>query len=319
MVTRRAKLLRLVKLTVSLVLVGALVRAADWRAVLDEARRLDPAWLVVSLVLFMPQTVLSAWRWQQWLAPLAQLTLGQSLRHTLLANAWNLIVPAKGGDFSKAACLTQLSTAERARAAGRVMIEKCADVACLFVCMALSLGGWPTLVAGLTLLGVIVFAMSYDLRSRTRQSSGPLQLQNPRTLASSATKITRALLATAGLWTLHLLQIHAFLLAAGVDTPLTTTLLRAPLALFAGLVPGTFCGIGTRDSALVYLYADTAPAATMAVVGLLTSLRYLIPGAAGVAVMLFGGDERSARPDHGEAVELGGMPHARGRQSFSRA
>ena len=53
-------------------------------------------------------------------------------------------------------------------------------------------------------------------------------------------------------------------------------------SLYAGLLPISFCGLGTRDAALVYLFADIAPASTMTVVGLLTGLRYVIPGAVGI-------------------------------------
>jgi uncharacterized membrane protein YbhN (UPF0104 family) len=268
MVTRRQIAVRIVKLAVSAVLLVALFRAANWPDVLAEATKLDRVWLIASLALFVPQTILSAWRWQKLVAPLAQLTLVDSLRHTLMANAMNLIVPAKGGDFSKAAWLDRLSTAERARAAGRIVIEKSADVACLFVCMALGLG---TIQATLTAVLLLLVATGLVLRDRR---VAPVERGWP------------VLVSTIVLWSLHLLQVHAFLKSAGVDATLLTTLVRVPLALFAGLVPGTFCGVGTRDSALVYLYADTAPAATMAVVGLLTSLRYLVPGAVGIGVMI---------------------------------
>ncbi len=264
----RGLVVRLIKLAVSAVLLVALFRAANWPDVLAEATQLDRAWLVASLLLFVPQTIVSAWRWQKLVAPVARISLGDSLRHTLMANAMNLIVPAKGGDFSKAAWLEQSSTAERAKAAGRIVIEKCGDVACLFLCMALGLGGVQATITGLLLLLVTAGVVLRDRRVSPVERAWPV------------------LVSTVGLWCLHLLQMHAFLQSAGVDTSLATTLVRAPLALFAGLVPGTFCGVGTRDSALAYLYADTAPAATMAVVGLLTSLRYLVPGAVGIGVML---------------------------------
>ncbi len=85
---------------------------------------------------------------------------------------------------------------------------------------------------------------------------------------------------------MHLAQLHFFIRACGVDVTLATTLQRAPIALFAGLIPAAFCGIGTRDAALVWLFVDVAPAPTMAIVGMLTALRYLVPGAVGIPVLL---------------------------------
>jgi uncharacterized membrane protein YbhN (UPF0104 family) len=87
------------------------------------------------------------------------------------------------------------------------------------------------------------------------------------------------------LWTLHLAQIHCFLLAADVPTTWEMTATRVPAALLAGIVPAAFCGIGTRDAAFVWLFADVAPASTMAVVGLLTALRYVVPGAIGIPLL----------------------------------
>jgi hypothetical protein len=88
--------------------------------------------------------------------------------------------------------------------------------------------------------------------------------------------------ATLVLWWLHLVQIEQFLLAAGVVLPWNESMVRVPAALLAGLAPFAYCGAGTRDGALVWLFRDVAPASTMAVVGLLTLSRYLVPGAAGI-------------------------------------
>jgi hypothetical protein len=82
-----------------------------------------------------------------------------------------------------------------------------------------------------------------------------------------------------------LLQIGWFLRAAGVEVGVQETIARVPPAIFAGLLPITLWGVGTRDAALVHLFADLAPASTMAVVGMLTALRYVVPGAVGIALV----------------------------------
>ena len=87
------------------------------------------------------------------------------------------------------------------------------------------------------------------------------------------------------LWLLHLIQIDLFLRAAGVAVPWFCTLSRIPLAIFAGLLPISFCGVGTRDTALIWLFSDVAEPATMAAVGMLTALRYVAPGAVGIPLL----------------------------------
>src|SRR5690606_35511080 len=107
--------------------------------------------------------------------------------------------------------------------------------------------------------------------------------------AALAPKQAIALIAaTFLLWSLHLWQIDFFMRAAGVTVPWPLAASRIPLAIFAGLLPLSCCGVGTRDAALVWLFADAAPASAMAVVGLLTALRYLLPGAFGIAVLAAG-------------------------------
>ena len=84
------------------------------------------------------------------------------------------------------------------------------------------------------------------------------------------------------MWVMHLMQIGLFFWACGVTVSVMDVASYVPLAIIAGLVPITIAGIGVRDSALVVLFLDHGPAAQIALVGMLTSLRYLIPGLLGL-------------------------------------
>lgn len=254
---RTAIVKRIIKLAAAVVLLAALYRAADWRAVGRVLAALDRGYLLAGLLLFVPQTLISAVRWKKLVAPLTALSLGDALRHTLAASALNLVVPSKLGDLSKAAMLP----AERTRAGGLAVLEKVADV----VALALVWGAGALAVDARWLSGLLLALVATGCWRRWRESAG-------YGLASYSLV----------LWTLHLLQIDCFLKAAGVFVPWTVASARIPAAIFAGLLPISFCGIGTRDSALVWLFSDLAPAPAMAAVGALTALRYLVPGAAGI-------------------------------------
>jgi hypothetical protein len=99
----------------------------------------------------------------------------------------------------------------------------------------------------------------------------------------------RAAWPAAGLWMLHVLQIDIMLRAAGVEVGLLLALARIPAVIFAGLLPISLFGLGTRDAALIWLFSDVAAPSVMAAVGLLTATRYLIPGAAGIVLLAAGG------------------------------
>jgi hypothetical protein len=263
----RKSLIFALKLLGTVVLCAMLYRAVPWHAVVASAAQIDLGILSVGLLLFVPQTLASAWRWRRMLRPLADVSFADALRQTLAANALNLVVPAKLGDFSKVAMVGD-DPAVRKQAAVRAVLEKLGDVGMLLIAIGLGFLGLDVVqTIGLTVGFVLLLAVV-------------------RRLQSPSFDYAMWIGSTAMLWTMHLAQLHFFIRACGVDVTLATTLQRAPIALFAGLIPAAFCGIGTRDAALVWLFADVAPALTMAIVGMLTALRYLVPGAVGIPVLM---------------------------------
>jgi uncharacterized membrane protein YuzA (DUF378 family) len=90
------------------------------------------------------------------------------------------------------------------------------------------------------------------------------------------------------LWVLHVGQIYVFYLAVAGDAPLPAPeiFMRVPIAIFIGLLPVTLAGIGTRDGALVMLIK---PEAIALLVGLFSTLRYVVMAVLGVpAIMSLG-------------------------------
>ncbi|HEC90902.1 MAG TPA: flippase-like domain-containing protein [Alphaproteobacteria bacterium] len=85
------------------------------------------------------------------------------------------------------------------------------------------------------------------------------------------------------LWAVHVSQFYFFFQALGFQGPAIAILAYVPAAVFIGLLPVTIAGIGTRDLALILLFAPWAPAELMAGVALLSHLRYLLPGLVGIA------------------------------------
>jgi glycosyltransferase 2 family protein len=84
------------------------------------------------------------------------------------------------------------------------------------------------------------------------------------------------------IWLLHLLQIWFFIFALRASCPFLANLALSPLAILAGLAPLTFAGVGTRDFALVLLYAAYFDAPTAAALGLLCTARYVLPAIGGI-------------------------------------
>ncbi len=266
---------RIVKIVVACALVVVLVAVIDVQRVASAISQLQWRPLVVALALFVPQVVVSAIRWRSWIAPLAPITLAESVRQTLAASALNLVLPAKLGDLSKAAMLNVEASPQKAKSRSQAMFrataEKLTDVAILATFAVCGLFGVGS--AGILIGGGALFAFALLVR-----------LRNSLKLKSTADWM-QLVAWTIVLWSLHLAQLHLFLRSAGVVVPWETTTAQMPLAIFAGLLPVSYCGIGTRDAALVAIFSDVAPAASMLVVGMLTALRHLIPGVIGIVVL----------------------------------
>jgi uncharacterized membrane protein YbhN (UPF0104 family) len=101
------------------------------------------------------------------------------------------------------------------------------------------------------------------------------------------------------IWFLHLLQIWMFIVALNASAPFVANLALSPLAIVAGLLPLNFAGVGTRDAALVLLYAPYFPAPTGAALGILCTARYLLPALGGLP---FAGDYLHRSRDQGSTA-----------------
>ncbi len=247
----------------------SLYYAADWRTLWKSLRQLDLTVLSLALALFVPQTFLSAWRWRWLRGDRRPLPLGDALVQTLAAAALNLVLPAKGGDFCRGGF--------RSATPGGIdhgiiatLWEKLMDVGVLLALVALgTLGGARHACWLLGLLGLFHWMMAEWAGRWPRWQ-----------------RFVRLMWHTALLWALHMLQIASFFLAVGIQVTWDAFLARMPLALFAGMIPLTPWGLGTRDTTIVVLFSGYAPTGVLAVVGLLTATRYVVPGVVGIPCLL---------------------------------
>ena len=286
-------------------LLAVLYWSIDAAAVARSVSGLHWGYLGLAMLMFLPQTFISALRWRRMVAPVCALTTSEALRQTLVASAWNLFVPSKLGDLTKAAMLPLERRSAFIFCVGQVFKEKVLDVLALAAIMVF---GW---IAGMPAWVQVVIYVLVALWGCARWAN--------RMPGGSSGKVAISLV----LWSLHLIQIDLFLKSAGVFVAWHVAAARIPAAIFAGLLPVTFWGIGTRDAALVWLFADVAPAATMAAVGLLTASRYLIPGLVGIVLGAYAEMEqpawmkpvadppqprRAAKPKDGTAVATAASP-----------
>ncbi len=296
---------RLITIGISIAILAAiysLIDMGNFRSVVAGCN----VWLLVGgLALVVPITIVTAWRFLMLVPRQAGIGLCEALKLVLAASTLNLVLPSKMGDLSKAYFMRNKGHMEGPAALSVVMFEKLCDVLSLLTwCLVglLVLQSDDALIQGLGaaagclwLAGVLLLvsrriaALAFWLAklipwgklrgfvAKTEASWSDMQQQISRSPGASF----KVGLTSLGLWLMHLFQIWIFILALNAQVPLVISFSLSALAIFAGLLPLSFAGIGTRDAALIYFYAAYFGPATGAALGILCTMRYIMPALAG--------------------------------------
>lgn len=291
----------------SALLLGALLLAVDARAAMAALAGADAWWFAAAMAMFVPILWAAGERWRLVARPLAPISSKEAVRQVLAASSLNLVLPSKLGDLAKGFFLQRRRRCTVDQGVHVVVFEKCLDLAAL---CALALAGWILMprfepwalllaaaaAAGLaavvlgygTRLGPAVvrrFAPEWKPRGRAAERVRRFLAEGPATMRLVRARGRRLAAMAAwslGIWMLHLAQIAFFLCAVDAGASFGQVAAWAPLAVLAGLAPVTIAGVGVRDWAIVALFAAAgADPAALAAGGLLVSLRYVVPAAAG--------------------------------------
>lgn len=297
---------KLVSLAVSAVILGIIYWTIDLGALTAAFRRTDAALLGLAILMVAPITGLTAWRLCRLVPAEAGIGLAQATRLILGASVLNMVLPAKMGDLAKFAFMRRDDGLSGSLSFAIVVFEKTADLLALLVWCAFGLAlyaGDAALRVPLAVavgLGVVCGTVLLASRGAARLFFGTAARLAPAAVAAKIERLGGSwqtmhglfwqnpwnaaglLLFSVFLWFLHLLQIWLFTLALGAEVPLISALALAPLAILAGLLPLTFAGVGTRDAALIFLFRPFMDAGTGAALGLLCTLRYLLPALGGL-------------------------------------
>lgn len=297
---------RVISGAISLLIVTVIFLRIDRADLVQRFHNLDGLFFSLSMALFIPQILVAAKRWQALLCGYCDVSLWSSTRVILASNTLNVILPSKLGDLAKAYFLGRRGELDTGVGVVLVVIEKLLDIGAL--CTILLLGvvslqerEWKVLACGIAAFSVVILTGLLFLGERRRSGISRLLISvAPLTLASrierfsadwarvlsELKRVRRLFISLLGLslllWLLHLTQIYLFFLALNYPVPILLVYALVPIAIFIGLVPISFAGIGTRDSALIYLFSPYATPSVMAGVGILCSVRYFVPALFGL-------------------------------------
>jgi len=300
---------RLLSLAVSLALLGFIYARIHVARMVPVFADCDLGWMAAGLALVVPLTLATAWRLDQLMPAGTRLGWGEANRLILAASVLNLVLPSKMGDVAKAWFMKERGHLEASQALALVVFEKACDMLSLLAWCAVGLLFYPHkdtlfwlmtaavtggLAAGLALLAWPALADAV-FAGAGRLAPGKLAAKLARLQAAwremhgcfwgRPRRLVLVAATSTGIWLLHLVQIWMFVLALRGSAPFLASLALAPLAILAGLLPLTLAGIGTRDAALIYFYQPYLSAPVAAALGLLCTLRYVLPALAGAAVV----------------------------------
>lgn len=311
---------RLISLAVSLLILTIIYWKIDFQALIQVFQNSHPLWMLISLSMVVPLTMLTAWRLQQLMPEksASKLPFTEANRLILAASVLNMVLPSKMGDIAKAYFMKQRGHLDGSLSLSLVVFEKACDLLSLLLWCVFGLMLYPqkdflfwTMTVGVALglvTGLLLLASSKFARIffRLARSLSPIKFRKkidklriswsemhdyfwqdkPQLAKISATSIF--------IWFGHLLQIWFFTFALNASVPFLTNLALSPLAIFAGLLPLTFAGVGTRDAALILFYQPYFDEPTAAALGLLCTSRYLLPAIGGLPFL---GQYLTAIPD----------------------
>lgn len=297
---------RLISIAIGLIILAIIYWRIDFNELIGTLRNSDAQWMTIGILMVIPVTFLTAWRLQQLMPSDRRLGFGEATRLILAASGLNMVLPSKMGDIIKAYFIQRRGHLEGSLALSLVIFEKTCDMLSLLLWCVFGLMLYPEkdwlfwiltssvaagLVLGLLLVGSRRFA---SLFFSITQLAAPQKLQDKLEKLQHAwlvmhayfwrdkTQLSRIAITSIFIWFLHLLQIWLFILALKAWVPLLANLALAPLAILVGLLPLTFAGVGTRDAAIILFYEPFLNAPTAAALGLLFTLRYLLPALGGL-------------------------------------
>jgi len=223
-----------------------------------------------------------------------QISYSRCFMANLCGLSLNLFLPARGGDLVKLVFLRKNEQPSWGILAGVALLERGFDV------LALSLLGLAgSLILGLheaaIATGIISIAATTGLLILPRMRSMPIIGEKAKSFSKVVVeankrkvRLLKCFCVCCLCWTANLMIMGLLLKALEGTIGITYAFAITPPSIFAGLIPVSLWGVGTRDGALAYfLQGITTPEIAISAGFLYTALVYWLLGLLGTPFLLF--------------------------------
>lgn len=324
------KLKHLIRLAISLVLLGIIISQVDLGQVLDLLRKVDPWWLAIGFGFAVPGILVSTWKWQILLK--VQGIVGFSFARLVslyfLGIFFSSFLPTEVGGDAVRSYFVGRPLGKVVEALAAAFIERVTGFGAVIIYAVLgSLVNWSLANQyGLSLISFGAFAAVFVgvpllahprlgtwLRARTVGQrlawawSKIQAFQHGLSLYGRADVLTAAMLISFVNQAISIIQVFAYGAAIGLFLDLQALLLIVPIIILIGVLPISISGLGIREGAFVVLLSAVGTSADQAfVVAMLSRVGLVLPA-------LVGGVLYAVTPDLQEARTLRATPEAPGR------
>jgi len=174
----------------------------------------------------------------------------------------NLLIPARGGDLVKFACLRKDGNPPWDLLAGAALLERGFDVLALsliglFASLALGLPDAATvtcILAVLTCGGLVLLPTVRHLPVIGRKAENFSEVL--KHAAKRKRRLFACFLACCFCWSVNSVIMGLLIKSFDQDVSLSYAFATTPPSIIAGIIPVSLWGVGTRDGALAYLLQD---------------------------------------------------------------
>jgi len=294
---------RFVPPIVTIIILVIIYWRIDWADLAHHLVHLRWSYFVSGVSLFLLTTIMAMERWRLTLRGTLHIRSRDALALGFGASAFNAVVPSTLGSFGIAYYLKRKRGLTLKRGIASVLLARILDMMGLSIVVLVGSFLLPRddftvtiRVLSFCMITLIacfyLFSFSEDGRMR-RILDRMVRSERLRGITIDTQEFLHSirkrrgcfaliLLISIGIWLIFTAQIYLFYHALNHSIPLYITLALAPLVFLAGSAPFTISGIGTRDTALIVLFAPYAPASVSAGVGVLCIFRNLISALAGL-------------------------------------
>jgi len=281
---------------ITIIIFIVLFRKIDIVSVIKTISQVNIILLIISILILTLFPIIKSMRFKYILKTInCKISFKESFFVNMAAFPLLIITPSKSGDLIKGVYLK--NSIPMAKTFGAIFAEKLFDFIALVIIVLIGLMIFPNkailcLILFFLLTIIITFILPFLKLKIKLKEPWNTRIErlflSVKTLAKKPECLVTLLVYSIIFWFINIIQISFILYALDIKVPLLFTMANIPMAIFIGMIPITLGGMGTRDSAIIYLFSSYANSATLLSFGILYSfLRFGLVGLAGIPFMVY--------------------------------